>query len=57
MTSSENEVNWRTEYLVLLAEHEAFLNRYMNMRKQNAELMRIIAQHEQMNEEEKKDQT
>lgn len=57
MTSSENEVNWRTEYLILLAEHEAFLNCYMNMRKQNAELMRIIAQHEQMNEEEKKDQT
>ena len=40
-----------------LAEHEAFLNRYMNMRKQNAELMRIIAQYEQINEEEKKDQT
>lgn len=57
MTSLENEVNWRTEYLILLAEHEAFLNRYMNMRKQNAELMRIIAQHEQINEEEKKDQT
>lgn len=55
MTSSENEINWRTEYLVLLAEHEVFLNRYMNMRKQNAELMRIIAQYEQINEEEKKD--
>ena len=59
MQSSEtkiDEVNWRTEYLQLLSEHEIFLNRFFNARKRNMELMRLLAQHEETEEEDKKDQ-
>jgi len=43
-----NEIDWRHEYLQIMAYNESLLNRLLNQSKRINELLRIIAQHENM---------
>lgn len=46
-----NEIDWQHEYLQIIAYNESLLNRLLNQSKRINELLRIIAQHEQIKEE------